>query len=386
MMAKVRMSQHARHSFAAIMLLLCGCVPADKQPPPNTHLPGFDVWMPRGIVVRQTSHPAIGSYQVRSGTSLPALPQPLRDLFPERAPSTKVSWRVETVAFSEPADVAGLLDGALRGLSTSGKGRIVPAGKGRWTSTYEFGKGKLVAGYARCEPWLTIMFIVGLEGDVYDESVALKMVRSVRCRIGNQKAPSLQVSLRIPEHFGLARNTDEPTYFSTLGGGLVTSFTDGDIARDYRVLEKVLGGMFATAMGADSPLKVSITPIKREDGAPSTLSVLTDEKQKVGEVQIGSLYCAEMDSTAMVVIFPDGDPRTNPLELATSLGCPKSDAAETTHATIDAVFSPLCHSGDLGACRHLIEFIQSGNATGSAMSLVQAKAQACSLGVRDYCT
>lgn len=71
--------------------------------------------MPKGVVVKQGSHPAIGSYEVRSGTSVPALPKPLRALFPERAPSTKVTWRVETFAFSEPVDVAALLDGALRG-------------------------------------------------------------------------------------------------------------------------------------------------------------------------------------------------------------------------------------------------------------------------------
>jgi hypothetical protein len=371
----------------ASLLLVGGCMPSNEQPEPNTRLPGFDVWMPKGVVVKQGSHPAIGSFEVRSGTLVPALPEPLRALLPERAPSTKVSWRVETVAFSEAIDVAPLLDGAMRGIATNGKGKVVSVGEGRWTSTYEFGKGKLVAGYARCEPWLTIMFIVGLEGDVYDEKSARKIVKSVKCRIGDQKAPSLQISLRVPEHFGLASKTDQPTYFSTAGGGLVTNLTTGNIARDYKLLERTLGGMFAAAVGAQDPLQVSITPVARPDGMPATLGVMTGEMGDLSrrEIEIGTLYCEDLDSTAMLLIFADGDPRTNSLELTKSLECPKPDAVETPSPTIDAVFSPVCESGDLGACRFLIEFIQAGNATGSILSLEQVRARACALGDHNHC-
>ena len=381
------MSYYVRWCVVASLMLLWGCMPSEEQPEPNTHLPGFDVWMPKGVVIKQDSHPAIGSYQVRSGTSLPALPQSLQALFPERAPSTKISWRVETVAFSKPADVAALLDGALRGLSITVKGKVVAAGEGRWTSTYEFAKGKIVAGYARCEPWLTIIFIIGLEGDVRDEKSAQKIVKSVRCRIGNQKAPSLNISLRVPEHFGLANNTDEPTYFSTSGGALVTNFTNGNIARNYSLLERVLGGMFAAGLGVKSPLKVSIAPIERTDGAVATLSTLTGHMRELGArgLQVGTLYCADLDLTAMVMVVADADPRTNSLEVAKSLECPKPGAEETKHASIDAVFSPICESGDLVACQRLIEFIQAGNATGNVMSLESARARACSLGDRNHC-
>jgi hypothetical protein len=377
----------ARWCVVASLMLVCGCMPSAEQPKPNTRLPGFDVWMPKGVVVKQGSHQAIGSYEVRSGTLLPALPAPLRAWLPERAPSTKITWRVETVAFSEPVDVAALFDGAISGVATNSKGRVVSLGNGRWTSTYEFGKGKLVAGYARCEPWLTIMFIVGLEGDVYDESSARKIVSSVRCNIGKKQPPSLRVSLRVPEHYGFARNTDEPTYFSTVGSGLVTNFTNGNIARDHRMLEKVLGGMFTAGFKSKSPLKVSVGAVVREDGVPSTLSVLSGEMGEMGqsELQVGTLYCPDLDLTAMVLILGSGDPRTNPLELTSSLECPKPDAAEPAHATIDAVFSPICESGDLVVCQRLIEFIQMGNATGSVMSLERARAKACSLGDRDQC-
>jgi hypothetical protein len=382
------MSRQACCSVLAALMLLCGCVPSAKEPEPNTHLPGFDVWMPKGLVVKQSTHPAIGNYQVRSGTALPALPGGLRALLPERAPSTKVSWRVETVAYSDPVDVAALLDAALSGLPVRGKGRVVAAGAGRWTSTYEFGKGKLVVGYMRCEPWLSITFFVGLEGDVYDESIARKIVRSVRCRIKDQKAPSLQVSLQVPANFGLASHTDEPTYFSTAGGAVVTNLTDGDVARDHSMLGKVLGGMFAAIVGAKSPLKVSTTAINRADGARSTLNVLTTDSPdaELHELHIGTLYCADLDSTAMlVVILPDGDPGNDALAITKSLECPKSDVAEARYPSIDAVFSPVCESGDLVVCQRLIEFIQAGNATGSVMSLERARARACSLGDRNHC-
>jgi hypothetical protein len=380
-------------SLVATLMLLCSCVPSDEQLQPNVHLPGFDVWMPKGLVVKRSSHPSLGSYQVRSGTSLRQMPQPLRALleplrgfFPERAPSTKVSWQVETFAHSEEVDVVAWMDAALKGLATSGKGKVASAGKGRWTSTYEFGKGKLVVGYARCEPWLTIMFLIGLEGDVSDERVALRMVRSVKCRLGEQKPPDVDVLLRLPEHFGRAHNTDEPTYFSTSGGGLVTNFTEGNIARDYRILERVLGGMLTVAVEAKAPLKVSVAAIEREDGAPSTLSVLSGEIPDIGsELRVATLYCSDMDATAMLIIFPDQDPRTNASEIARSLECPKPDAAEPKHPPIDAVFAPACASGDLGACQRLIEFIQSGHARGGVMSLERAQARACSLGDRDRC-
>lgn len=381
------MVRQAHWTLVATLLFLCGCAPSAEEPEPNTHLPGFDVWMPTGIVVRKTSNPAIGNYQVRSGTAVPALPQPLRALFPERAPSTKVSWRVETTAFSEPADVAALLDSVMRGLATGGKGRAVAAGDGRWTSTYEFGKGKLVVGYARCEPWLTIIFMIGLEGDVHDERVALKIVKSVRCRIGKEPAPTLQLSLRVPAHFGLAHNTDEPTYFSTAGGALVTSFTDGNVARDKRLLKQVLGSIFATVLESRSPLDVSTAQIKRPDAALSTLNTLSARPRtgEVAEFEIATLYCADLDSTVMLLIFGDGDPRTSSADLAESLECPKPDAAQTSHASIDAIFSPVCESGDLLACQRLIEFIRTGNAAGSVMSLERARARACALGDRDQC-
>jgi hypothetical protein len=372
----------------ATMLLLWGCVPSAEQPEPNTHLPGFDVWMPKGIVVRQTSHPAIGRYQVRSGTALPALPKALRSFFPERAPSTQVYWRVETTTFAEPADVKALMDGALRGLAIGSPGRLVSLGNGRWTSTYEFGRGKLVVGYARCEPWLSIMFLVGLEGDVSDESIALKIVKSVSCRIGKMPPPVLHVSLRVPDHFGLARNTDEPTYFSTAGGGLVTNFTNGNIARDPKMLKGVLSGMFATVLGSSSPPQVAIEPIARTDGAISMLGHLSGDLGELGSngrVQIGTLYCPDLDSTAIVLVFGGNDPRTKPLEIAQSLGCPQANAVEPTFATIDAVFSPVCESGDLLACQLLAEYIQGGHATGGVMSLERARARACALGDRQSC-
>jgi hypothetical protein len=343
--------------------------------------------MPKGIVVKLSSHPAIGSYQIRSGTWLPALPKPLRRFFPERAPSTEVSWRVETVAFSEPADVAALMDGAMRGLATNGKGRVVQAGDGRWTSTYEFGKGKIIVGYARCEPWLSILFIVGMEGDVTDERVALKIVRSVKCRIENQQPPSLRVALQPPAHFGLANNTDEPMYFSTAGGALITNFTEGNIVRNQRTLKKVLGGMFAALLGSEAPMNVTIAPVKRTDGASATLNVLTTDAPgaEIRELQIGTLYCPDLDATFMVVIMTAGDPATNPLEVTRSLECPKSGAVHVRSRSIDEVFSPACESGDLAACQRLIEFIGAGNATGGVMSLDSARARACSLGDRNHC-
>jgi hypothetical protein len=370
----------------ASLMFVSGCMPS-KQPQPNTRLPGFDVWLPPGVVTKQRLHPAIGSYEVRSGTLLPALPAPLRAYLPERAPSTKISWKVETVAFSEPADVATLLDGALGGVAAVGKGRIARLGDGRWTSTYEFGKGKLVAGYARCEPWLTILFLVGLEGDVYDESSARKIVNSVSCRIGDQEAPSLRISLRVPEHFGLASNTDEPTYMSTAGGALVTNFTDGNIARNHQIMEKLLSGMFTAALQSKSPLKVAITPIERSDGATSALSVLTGDlgELEYPRLQIGSLYCPDLDLTAMVMIFADDDPKINSFELTRSLECPQRDAAATQHATIDDVFAPVCESGNLLVCQQLIEYIRVGNANGNVMSLEGARARACALGDRNHC-
>ena len=383
----------ANLSLLATLLLLCSCMPAEEQLQPNVHLPGFDVWMPKGLVVKQSSHPAIGRYEVHSGTSLRRLPQPVRALLeplrgflPERAPSTKVSWRVETVAYSEEADIAAWMDGVLGGIATGGKGRVASAGAGRWTSTYDFGKGKVVVGYARCEPWLTIMFIIGLEGDVSDDRVPIRMVRSVKCRLGERKPPRLEVSLRLPEHFGRADQTDEPTFFSTSGGGLVTNFTEGNIARDYRLLERVLGGMLSVAAEAKSPLKVSVATVERADRAPSTLSVFSGEMPDIGnEIRVATLYCADLDSTAMLLIFPDADPRTNAQQLAESLECPKADAAEPEHPPIDVVFAPVCESGDLAACQRLIEYIQLGHANGSVMSLERARAHACTLGDRDHC-
>jgi hypothetical protein len=209
----------------------------------------------------------------------------------------------------------------------------------------------------------------------------------VKCRIEDQKAPVLEVSMRVPEHFGRANNADEPTYFSTGGGGLVTNFTSGNIARDYRLLQKVLGGMFAAALGSNSPPKVTVTPIKRPDGAVSTLSTLSGNTGELGggALQIGTLYCPDLDLTAIVLVFGGSDPRTNAAELTKSLECPKPDGEEMKHPTIDDVFAPACDGGDLNACRRLVELIQTGNAAGSVMSLERVRARACTLGARIHC-
>lgn len=382
------MSRSARWCVVVCLMLICGCMPPPaEQPEPNTHLPGFDVWVPQGIVIKQGSHAAFGSYEVRSGLFARLLPEPLRALLPKQPPSTRVSWLVETHPTSEPFDVAAFLDGVMRGVSDDARGEIVSVGERRWISTYGSAERKLIAGYARCEPWLTVTFIVGMEGG-YDESLARKIVKSVRCRIDAQKVPTLPVSFHVPKNFGLASNARQPTYISTAGGALVINFTNSNISRNPELMEKVMGAVFAAAMQIKTPLKATTRSITRKDGAPSTLNTLSGDLPdfRGQQFQVGTLYCKDLDATALLIFYPGADPSTNALELTKSMQCLEPDAVAPKHATVDTVFAPVCEAGDLVACQHFIMLMQQDMATGSVMSLERARARACELGDRTHCT
>lgn len=336
----------------ALAAVAAGCMPENhenyRKSWERVELPGFSILLPPGKIVETSNVPSTGKHQRSINGS--QIDYWMKDITVNG--SIAASWSTEVWTYDEwKREYLPLL---LTGLERATPGAKVLEEEfiddDHWTFVVGTKRVPLALGAVRCDEHFQVQIMYAHYHDAARQVADLREIMdSVQCAVRAENRVMTRAATRLPEKFGLVKESSPQQYRSLDNEELALNFTTGNVLKDEAVYRPLIANIVSTSFGAkvtDSDMAaVAVPAILHSE--PTMLLRVTFPTDK-SRIYVGTVFCEEV-KLSLISFWSAPQVSDNlAIERLSQIGCPNTPSTQSP--TYESLVESACQAGDTAAC------------------------------------
>jgi hypothetical protein len=336
----------------ALAILAAGCAPENhenyRKSWERVTLPGFSILMPPGKVVETSREPSIGKHQREISGSL--VDHWAKDIATNG--SVMASWSTDSSTFEEwKRDSLPIM---LTGIENATPGAKVIREEllddDHWIFVLGTDTVPLALGTIRCDQAFQILVVYAHYHDAERQVADLREIMdSVHCEVSAENLAMTRAATRLPEKFGLVKQSNPQQYRSLDDENLALNFTTDNMFDDKKLHRVLVAQIVSNTYGMkvlDSDMKeVAVPEILHHEPTMLLRVTLPTDKSRV---YVGTLFCEDVGLSLMSFWTAPTVSDNLAIQRLSQVGCPSTPS--TPSPPFESLVEAACTNGDAAAC------------------------------------